>query len=179
MNRLHLHSKRARLSPSLGEKFAEASHPFVTGSFPKDACCNCLYEGCAGLSKLRVLLADDNTQVLDYVRELLAANGCEVIGTATDGQSAVDAAAQLMPDILVLDISMPILNGIRAARRVLEDNRSIKILFLTAHRDPETCRAALETGASCYVLKPRLASDLIPAIKFATEGRQFMSPGCE
>lgn len=131
------------------------------------------------MSKLRVLIADDNTQVLEYVREFLAANGCEVIATAADGQSAVDAAAQLLPDILVLDISMPILNGIRAARRVLEVNLSIKIVFLTAHKDPETCRVAMETGASCYVLKPRLASDLIPAIELAKDGRRFVSPGCE
>ncbi|MGC1417645.1 MAG: response regulator transcription factor [Candidatus Acidiferrum sp.] len=131
------------------------------------------------MSKLRVLLADDNTQVLEYVRGFLAANGCEVIGTAADGQSAVDIAAQLLPDILVLDISMPILNGIHAAKRVLEVNLSIRILFLTAHRDPETFRAAMETGACCYVLKHRLASDLIPAIKLATKGRRFVSPGCE
>jgi DNA-binding NarL/FixJ family response regulator len=131
------------------------------------------------LSKIRVLLADDNTQVLEYVRECLAANGCEVIGTVADGQSAVDAAAQLLPDILVLDISMPILNGIGAARRVLEVNLSIKIIFLTAHKDSETCRAAMETGACCYVLKHRLAADLIPAIEFAKDGRRFMSPGCE
>ena len=131
------------------------------------------------MSKLRVLLADDNKQVLQYVREFLTANGCEIIGTAADGQSAVDAAAQLLPDILILDISMPVLNGIRAARRVLELNLSTKIVFLTAYNDPETCRAAMETGACCYVLKPRMASDLIPAIEFAKDGRRFVSPDCE
>jgi DNA-binding NarL/FixJ family response regulator len=131
------------------------------------------------LSKIRVLLADDNTQVLEYVREFLAANGCEVIGMVTDGQSAVDAAAQLHPDVLVLDISMPILNGIHAARRVRESNASINLVFLTAHSDPETRAAAMETGASCYVLKPRLATDLIPAIEFAKDARRFVSPGCE
>jgi two-component system nitrate/nitrite response regulator NarL len=131
------------------------------------------------LSNLRVLLADDNKQVLEYVREFLTANGCEIIGTAADGQSAVDAAAQLLPDILILDISMPVLNGIRAATRVLELNPSIKIVFLTAHNDPETCHAAMETGACGYVLKLRLASDLIPAIEFAKDGRRFVSPGCE
>jgi DNA-binding NarL/FixJ family response regulator len=131
------------------------------------------------LSKLRVLLADDNKQVLEYLREFLTANGCEIIGTAADGQSAVDAAAQLLPDILILDISMPVLNGIRAARRVLELNLSIKVVFLTAYNDPEICRAAMETGACCYVLKPRMASDLIPAIEFAKDGRRLVSPGCE
>ena len=131
------------------------------------------------MSKLRVLLADDNKQVLEYVREFLTANGFEIIGTAADGQSVVEAVAQLLPDILILDISMPVLNGIRAARRVLELNLPIKIVFLTALNDPETCRAAMETGAFCYVLKLRLASDLIPAIESAKDGRRFVSPGCE
>ena len=131
------------------------------------------------MSKLRILLADDNTQVLEYLRELLAANGCEVIGVVTDGQSAVDAAAQLLPDVLLLDISMPKLNGIQAARRVRESKASINIVFLTAHSDLETRAAAMETGACCYVLKPRLATDLIPAVEFAKDGRRFVSPGCE
>jgi len=131
------------------------------------------------LSKIRVLLADDNSQVLEYVREFLSGNGCEVVGTVTGGQAAVDAAAQLVPDVLVLDVSMPILNGIQAARRSLEGNASIKIVFLTVNKDPDTCRAAMETGACGYVLKPRLASDLIPAIKLANDGRRFVSPGCE
>jgi len=131
------------------------------------------------LSKIRVLLADDNSQILEYVREFLSGNGCEVVGTVTGGQAAVDAAAQLVPDVLVLDVSMPILNGIQAARRSLEGNASIKIVFLTVNKDPDTCRVAMETGACGYVLKPRLASDLIPAIKLANDGRRFVSPGCE
>jgi len=126
------------------------------------------------LSKIRVLLADDNSQVLEYVREFLSGNGCEVVGSVTGGQAAVDAAAQLVPDVLVLDVSMPILNGIQAARRSLEGNASIKIVFLTVNKDPDTCRAAMETGACGYVLKPRLASDLIPAIKLANDGRRFV-----
>ena len=131
------------------------------------------------MSKIRVLLADDNSQVLEYVREFLSGNGCEVVGSVTGGQAAVDAAAQLVPDVLVLDVSMPILNGIQAARRSLEGNASIKIVFLTVNKDPDTCRVAMETGACGYVLKPRLASDLIPAIKLANDGRRFVSPGCE
>ena len=130
------------------------------------------------MSKIRVLLADDNMQVLEYLREFLSANGCEVIGAVADGQAAVDAAVQLLPDVLVLDVSMPILNGIQAARRILEINSSIKIVFLTAYTDPDTCRAALETSACGYVLKPRLASDLISAIEHAKDGRRFVSPGC-
>jgi DNA-binding NarL/FixJ family response regulator len=132
----------------------------------------------ACLSKIRVLLADDNKQILEYVCQFLSVNGFEVIGTVTDGQSAVPAVAQLLPDVLVLDVSMPILNGIHAARRILEVNSALKIVFLTIQRDPDTCRVALETGAFGYVLKPRLASDLIPAIELAKEGRRFVSPGC-
>ncbi|HKV79688.1 MAG TPA: response regulator transcription factor [Candidatus Sulfotelmatobacter sp.] len=131
------------------------------------------------MSKTRVLLADDNRQMLEYVRGFLSGNGCEVIGTATDGPSAVAAVARLFPDVLVLDISMPILNGIHAARRILETNPSIRIVFLTVFRDVETVRAAIETGACGYVLKPRLASDLIPAIELAKEGGRFVSSGCE
>ena len=130
------------------------------------------------MSKIRVLLADDNRQVLEYVREFLSANGCEVVGTVTDGQSAVDVAAELLPDVLVLDVSMPILNGIHAAGRMLEVNPSIKVVFLTIHKDPDTCRAALEIGAFGYVLKPCLASDLIPAIEHARDGHRFVSPSC-
>ncbi len=99
--------------------------------------------------------------------------------TARYLSTAVDAADQLVPDVLVLDVSMPILNGIQAARRSLEGNASIKIVFLTVNKDLDTCRAAMETGACGYVLKPRLASDLIPAIKLANDGRRFVSPGCE
>jgi DNA-binding NarL/FixJ family response regulator len=131
------------------------------------------------LSKIRVLLADDNIQVLEYVRDFLSTNCCEVVGAVTDGQAAVVAAAQLLPDVVVLDLSMPVLNGIEAAKRMLEANPSTRIVFLTVEKDPDTCRAALEAGACGYALKPRLATDLIPAINLAKDGRRFVSPGCE
>ena len=131
------------------------------------------------MSKVRVLLADDNVQVLEYVRDFLSANCCEVVGVVTDGQAAVGAASQLLPDVVVLALSMPILNGIEAAKRILEAKPSIRVVFLTVEKDRDTCSAALEAGACGYVLKPRLATDLIPAIEFAKEGRRFVSPGCE
>ena len=131
------------------------------------------------MSKTRVLLADDNTQVLEYVREFLSANCCEVLGAVTDGEAAIVAAAQLLPDVVVLDISMPVLNGIEAAKRMLEANPSTKIVFLTVEKDKDTCRAVLELGACGFVLKPRLATDLIPAIGLAKDGRRFVSSGCE
>ena len=131
------------------------------------------------MSKTRVLLADDNTQVLEYVRGFLSANCCEVVGAVTDGEAAISAAAQLLPDVVVLDISMPVLNGIEAAKRMLEANPSTKIVFLTVEKDKDTCRAVLELGACGFVLKPRLGSDLIPAIGMAKDGRRFVSSGCE
>lgn len=133
----------------------------------------------ARLSKIRVLLADDNTPVLEYVRDFLSANSCEVVGSANDGQAAVSAAARLLPDVVVLDLSMPVLNGIEAAKRMLEAKPLTRIVFLTVEKDRDTCRAALEAGACGYVLKPRLATDLIPAIELAKDGRRFVSVGCE
>jgi DNA-binding NarL/FixJ family response regulator len=124
------------------------------------------------------LLADDNKEMLEYVRELLSADGCDVVGAVGDGQAAVNAAAKLRPDIVLLDVSMPVLNGIQAASRLLEANPDAKIVFLTVDNDPDTCGAALETGALGYVLKPRLRTDLIPALKLAKCGSSFVSPGC-
>lgn len=131
------------------------------------------------MSKLRVLLADDHKQMREYVSDLLSADGFEVVAAVGDGQAAVDSAAQLVPDVAVLDISMPSLNGIEASKRIREANPTVSIVFLTVDKDPDTCRAALETGAHGYVLKPRLATDLILAINLAKEKRRFVSPGCE
>jgi DNA-binding NarL/FixJ family response regulator len=130
------------------------------------------------LSKIRVLLADDNGKMLEHVSELLSADGCIVVGAASDGQAAIDAAVKLRPDVVVLDISMPILNGIQAAEHMKDANPSIKIVFLTVLADTDIRRAALETGALGYVLKSRLGTDLIPALKLATVGSRFVSPGC-
>jgi DNA-binding NarL/FixJ family response regulator len=131
------------------------------------------------MSKIRVLLADDHREMLECVSELVSGDGCIVVGTASDGQAAIDAVVKLRPDVVVLDISMPILNGIQAAGRMKEVNPSIKIVFLTCLSDTDICRAALETGALGYVLKSCLGTDLIPALKLARVGSRFVSPGCE
>jgi DNA-binding NarL/FixJ family response regulator len=131
------------------------------------------------LSRIRVLLADDSIQVREYVRDFLSANCCEIVGAVGDGQAAVAAAVQLQPDVVVLDLSMPVLNGIAAAKRILEAKPSTKIVFISVEKDSDTCRAALEAGACAYVLKPRLSSDLIPAIELSNDRARFVSPGCE
>jgi DNA-binding NarL/FixJ family response regulator len=130
------------------------------------------------VSEIRVLVADDHKQMLEYVSGLLSAD-CDVVAAVNDGQAALDAALRTRPDVVVLDISMPVLNGIQAAKRLLEVQPDAKIVFLTVDNDPDTCRAALATGALGYVLKPRLGTDLMPAIKEAKLGRRFVSQGCE
>src|SRR5260370_35142983 len=104
------------------------------------------------LSRIRVLLADDNIQVLEYVRDFLSANHCEVVGAVTDGQAAVDAAAQLLPDVVVLDLSIPALNGIEAAKRMIEARPPTKVVFLTVEKDRDTCHAAQELDARDFAL---------------------------
>ena len=100
----------------------------------------------------------------------------DVVGIVRDGESALQAARELDPDVLVLDISMQGMNGIEVARRQKEAGGSkTSIVFLTVHEDPDYVHAALEAGALGYVIKPRLASDLVVAIREAHAGRSFIS----
>jgi CheY-like chemotaxis protein len=128
------------------------------------------------LTKPRVLVADDNPAMLETVVSLLAPD-FEVVEAVSDGKAALEATVRLQPEIAVLDISMPGMNGIQAAERIKEnENCSTQIVFLTANNDREIVEAALATGALGYVLKLRLYLDLIPAIKFALAGRCLVSP---
>ncbi len=127
------------------------------------------------MGRIRVLLADDHEAMLNRVADLLAGE-CDVIGTAIDGRQALDAAKHLKPDVLVLDISMPVMNGIETARCLKEAGVKTRIVFLTVHDDPEFAREALEAGALGYVIKQRIGSDLVAAIKEAHAGRSFVSP---
>ncbi len=127
------------------------------------------------MGRIRVLLADDHEAMLDRVARLLATE-CNVVGTATDGQQALEAAQDLEPDVLVLDISMPVMNGIETAHRLKEAGAKTRIVFLTVHDDPDFAREALEAGALGYVIKTRIASDLMIAINEVYAGRSFVSP---
>ncbi|HYK91276.1 MAG TPA: response regulator transcription factor [Acidobacteriota bacterium] len=124
---------------------------------------------------VRILLADDHPHVLEKVRQLLA-SAYEIVGTASDGQSLVNAVGLLKPDVLVIDITMPILNGIEAAEQLRDDGCESKIIFLTVHADPDYVRACLAAGAFGYVVKARMSSDLPHAIQEALAGRIFISP---
>ncbi len=127
------------------------------------------------MNRPRVLLADDHLMMREKVARMLESE-FDIVGAVADGEALLDEAAVLDPDIVVLDITMPGLNGIEAARRLRETGSHAKIVFLTVHEDPDFIREALATGALGYVVKPRLASDLLVAMREALEGRSFVSP---
>ena len=127
------------------------------------------------MNRIRVLLADDHETMLERIAELVKTE-CDVVGTVTDGQQALEAAGELKPDVLALDISMPVLNGIEAAHQLKKAGHKARIVFLTVHDDPDYASEALEAGALGYVIKPRIASDLVAAIKEVHAGRFFVSP---
>jgi DNA-binding NarL/FixJ family response regulator len=123
---------------------------------------------------MRILLADDHRILLELVRSLLEPT-FEIVGRVEDGESLIEAAGQLRPDVIITDISMPKLNGIEAAYRLKESGSASKIVFLTAHGDADFVQAALETGALAYVNKLRINTDLLIAIREALAGRTFVS----
>lgn len=124
----------------------------------------------------RVLLADDNRLLVKRVAELLAPS-FDVVGTAYDGQDLVVKALRLTPDVIVVDITMPILTGIEAVHRLRNAGLGAKFVFLTIHSESEFLEACLAEGAVGYVLKTHMTGDLIPAINAAVAGKQFVSSG--
>jgi DNA-binding NarL/FixJ family response regulator len=122
-----------------------------------------------------VLLVDDNEAVLSRARAVLSAR-CVVLGTARDGHGALEAAAALAPAVIVLDISMPGMNGFELARRLRAADSTAGLVFLTVHDEEELLLAARAAGAIGYVLKSRLAADLELAVCEARAGRPFQSP---
>jgi DNA-binding NarL/FixJ family response regulator len=124
----------------------------------------------------RILLADDQHEILEAVHSILSTDAeFVVVGTAEDGMHAVELAMNLKPDVLVLDISMPVVNGIEAARRLKKAASHIRIVFLTVHIDPEFVDAVLTAGALGYVLKAFTAAELAPALRAALHGEIFVS----
>jgi DNA-binding NarL/FixJ family response regulator len=121
-----------------------------------------------------VVLADDHLLMIAMVRQTLGKE-FEVVGTVGDGEQAVDAVLTLNPDALVIDISMPVLNGLQAAKQLQTADSRVKIIFLTVYEGRDFVDAAFCAGASGYVNKCRLATDLIPAIHEAMLGRTFIS----
>jgi DNA-binding NarL/FixJ family response regulator len=126
------------------------------------------------VGKIRVVLADDHREVIAKVRGVLG-DEYEVLETAENGHQAVTAVLALDPDIFVTDISMPLLNGLQAARRIQKANSRVKIIFLTIHEDRDFIAAAFSAGATGYVTKRRLSIDLVFAIEEALKGHTFVS----
>jgi DNA-binding NarL/FixJ family response regulator len=126
------------------------------------------------LNRARVLLADDHLEMSKSIASLLELD-FEIVSSVTNGPEMLAEASRLTPDIIILDISMPGLDGITAAERLRSNGSSAKVVFLTVHEDSEFVQACLAAGALGYVFKRRLTSDLITAIYEAIEGRSFIS----
>ena len=123
----------------------------------------------------RVLLADDHTLLLDAFEKLLAEE-CDVVGAVSDGRALIDAATRLRPDIVILDVAMPLMNGIDAARRLKQLQPGIRIVFLTMNEDPDLAAEAFRAGASGYLLKRSAASELLMAIRELMQQRSYVTP---
>jgi len=126
---------------------------------------------------IRILVVDDYVPFRRFERlALLAHDELQIVGECSDGDEAIQKAEELKPDLILLDISLPTLNGIEAARRIRQVSPNSKILFVTENRSPDIAEAALSTGASGYVVKSDGASELLPAIRAVLEGKRFISP---
>ena len=122
------------------------------------------------------MIADDHVVSLAVFTRMLQPE-FNVVGTAKNGREALVVAGALHPDVVVLDIEMPVMDGLIAARRLLASDPAARIVFLTLYADADYVEAALNLGAAGYVLKSRAARDLARAIRFAMLGQQFISPG--
>jgi DNA-binding NarL/FixJ family response regulator len=127
------------------------------------------------MKRPRVLIADDHTLILEGIRKLLETE-VDLVGTARDGLELISAAHRLNPDIILLDISMPMLNGVEAARRLRKTLPSARLIFLTMHCDANYVADALRLGASGYVLKSSVTSELMEAIQEVASGRTYVTP---
>lgn len=121
------------------------------------------------MGKLRVLLADDHTIVAEGLRRLLE-DEFELVGIVGDGRAMVDAAEKLSPDVIVADISMPVMSGLDAVRRLQADGSTAKVIFLTMHMDVQFVAEALRAGASGYLVKSSAGEELIAAIHEVVKG---------
>jgi DNA-binding NarL/FixJ family response regulator len=127
--------------------------------------------------KLRLVVADDHALMRRGICDLLESEpGWEVVAQAANGREAVDAVAKTRPDVLVIDLAMPELNGLTAAREILRSFPKVEIVLLTMHNTDQTIREVLECGARGYVLKSDAEQDLIVAVKAVAQGKPFFTP---
>jgi two-component system response regulator NreC len=127
---------------------------------------------------IRILLADDHALVRQGFRMILSAQpDMEIVGEAGNGREAVELAAELHPDVVVMDVAMPELNGIEATRRLLSDNPRTRVLALSMHKDSVYVREILRAGARGYLLKDSVDADLLAAVRAVAKGDGYLSPG--
>jgi two-component system response regulator NreC len=128
--------------------------------------------------KIHILLADDHAVVRQGFKMILAAQpDMEIVGEAGNGREALDLASQLQPDVIVMDVAMPELNGIEATRRVAEVSPRSRVLALSMHKDSVYVREILRAGARGYLLKDSISSDLLAAVRAIARGEGYLSPG--
>ena len=123
----------------------------------------------------RVLIADDHTLIAEAFQKLLESS-CDVVGTVTDGRALLVAARDLRPEVIVLDVAMPLLNGLDAARYIRKMDPSIKLVFVTVSEDPDIAAEAFRIGASGYLLKRSAASELQLAVREVMNHRYYITP---
>jgi DNA-binding NarL/FixJ family response regulator len=125
----------------------------------------------------RVVIADGNREVRDKVVQLLQPD-FDVVGAAADGKAALEVVMLLKPELVVLDISLPRMSGMEVLSEIKKRGTNAKIVVLTVHEDPDFVKAALQAGASGYVVKSHMAAELVPALSSANEGGVYISPSC-
>jgi DNA-binding NarL/FixJ family response regulator len=128
------------------------------------------------MKRSRVLLADDHVLILEGLRKILEPYH-EVVGAVSDGRSLVDSALRLKPDLIVLDVTMPFLTGVDAARQIHKRLPRTKLLFLTVHANPAYLREAWSAGATGYILKSSTREQILDAVTKALAGQSYISPG--
>jgi len=127
------------------------------------------------MDKMRILVADDHTLLRDGIRSLLSAyDDIEIIGEAVDGKDAIEKAKELVPDIIIMDIAMPVMDGLQATRHITKQLPQIKVLMLTQHDNREYKSLCQEIGAAGFVPKRALAQELVSAIRAVQEGHSYL-----
>jgi len=129
----------------------------------------------ARAERTRVLLADDHVLLLGAFEKLLTPE-FEIVGQVSDGHALVAAVDEVKPDVIVVDIAMPHLNGLEAGRKIKQLNSNVKLVFLTMNEDPELAAEAFRAGASAYLLKRSAPSELLTAIRAVMQGRSYVTP---